>query len=83
MVMPTSKNNIGHATGRMADINYYDDEFPLLEGNGLYAAQTSGDGDCLFHSLSDQVCHPLFIYQFFAVLQSYLLCGLGLLLPWK
>ncbi|KAF8544417.1 hypothetical protein BDD12DRAFT_723801, partial [Trichophaea hybrida] len=46
----------------MADIRYYDDEFPLLEENGLYAAQTSGDGDCLFHSLSDQLyghenCH--------------------------
>lgn len=34
----------------------YSDEFPLLEGVGLYASDISGDGDCLFHALSDQVC---------------------------
>ena len=32
-----------------------DDEFPLLKANGLYASDISGDGDCLFHALSDQV----------------------------
>ncbi|PUU74493.1 hypothetical protein B9Z19DRAFT_1103433 [Tuber borchii] len=34
----------------------YSDEFPLLEGVGLYASDISGDGNCLFHALSDQVC---------------------------
>lgn len=34
----------------------YSDEFPLLEGVGLYVSDISGDGDCLFHALSDQVC---------------------------
>lgn len=34
----------------------YSDEFPLLEGVNLYASDISGDGDCLFHALSDQVC---------------------------
>ncbi|KAF8475575.1 hypothetical protein BDZ91DRAFT_709942 [Kalaharituber pfeilii] len=33
----------------------YHDEFPLLKSNGLYAADISGDGDCLFHALSDQL----------------------------
>ncbi|KAI5808964.1 hypothetical protein DFH27DRAFT_541991 [Peziza echinospora] len=32
-----------------------DDEFPLLQGNGLYASSISGDGNCLFHALSDQL----------------------------
>lgn len=70
--MPTPKiNNCrtsgpgATGTGTMAagHISYYDDEFPLLEGNGLYASQTSGDGDCLFHSLSDQVCDPFFLFS--------------------
>ncbi|RPB05953.1 cysteine proteinase [Choiromyces venosus 120613-1] len=33
----------------------YSDEFPLLEGIGLYASDISGDGNCLFHALSDQL----------------------------
>ncbi|TGZ82363.1 hypothetical protein EX30DRAFT_347709 [Ascodesmis nigricans] len=44
---------VGHA-GNMASITEYDDEFPQLETEGLYAAKTSGAGDCLFNSLSDQ-----------------------------
>lgn len=49
---------MGHNTPSSA----YDDEFPLLRSNGLYAAAISGDGDCLFHALSDQLyghenCH--------------------------
>ncbi|EPS40188.1 hypothetical protein H072_6018 [Dactylellina haptotyla CBS 200.50] len=31
------------------------DEFPLLEGLGLYASDIIGDGDCLFRSFSDQL----------------------------
>ncbi|KAK6338069.1 hypothetical protein TWF696_001540 [Orbilia brochopaga] len=31
------------------------DEHPLLAGQGLYAADIIGDGDCLFRSLSDQL----------------------------
>ncbi|PWW77724.1 hypothetical protein C7212DRAFT_177773 [Tuber magnatum] len=38
----------------------HSDEFPLLEGVGLYASDISGDGNCLFHALSDQVC-PLLL----------------------
>ncbi|KAK6331643.1 hypothetical protein TWF718_002192 [Orbilia javanica] len=30
-------------------------EFPLLEGQGLYASDIIGDGDCLFRSFSDQL----------------------------
>ncbi|KAF2103285.1 cysteine proteinase, partial [Rhizodiscina lignyota] len=30
-------------------------EFPLLSAIGLYAAQTQGDGNCLFNALSDQL----------------------------
>ena len=68
--MPAPKINNGRATGTgngtgtmaAGHISYYDDEFPLLEGNGLYASQTTGDGDCLFHSLSDQVCDPFFLF---------------------
>ncbi|KAF2739034.1 cysteine proteinase [Polyplosphaeria fusca] len=30
-------------------------EFPLLDANGLYAAPTKGDGNCLFNALSDQL----------------------------
>ncbi|KAI5799540.1 hypothetical protein FPQ18DRAFT_253444, partial [Pyronema domesticum] len=37
------------------NIELYDKEFPLLEEVGLYAKQTTGDGDCLFHALSDQL----------------------------
>lgn len=33
----------------------YSDEFPLLHSHGLYASTISGDGDCLFHALSDQL----------------------------
>ncbi|PUU79414.1 hypothetical protein B9Z19DRAFT_1125204 [Tuber borchii] len=33
----------------------YSDEFLLLEGVGLYTSDTSGDGHCLFHALSNQV----------------------------
>ncbi|KAF8417446.1 hypothetical protein EV426DRAFT_569000 [Tirmania nivea] len=33
----------------------YSDEFPLLRAHGLYASPISGDGDCLFHALSDQL----------------------------
>lgn len=33
----------------------YSDEFPLLEGVGLYTSDISGDGNCLFHTLSDQL----------------------------
>jgi hypothetical protein len=40
------------------NIELYDKEFPLLEEVGLYAKQTTGDGDCLFHALSDQVGYP-------------------------
>ncbi|KAL1640525.1 hypothetical protein SLS58_006875 [Diplodia intermedia] len=32
-----------------------DDEFPLLSGLGLYAAEILGDGNCLFNALSDQL----------------------------
>ncbi|MCJ1360633.1 MAG: hypothetical protein MMC33_010641 [Icmadophila ericetorum] len=31
------------------------DEFPLLAEYGLYAADTAGNGNCLFHALSDQL----------------------------
>ncbi|EWC47912.1 hypothetical protein DRE_02794 [Drechslerella stenobrocha 248] len=31
------------------------DEFPLLEGLGLYASDIIGDGECLFRSFSDQL----------------------------
>ncbi|KAF2265753.1 cysteine proteinase [Lojkania enalia] len=30
-------------------------EFPILDANGLYAAPTRGDGNCLFNALSDQL----------------------------
>ncbi|KAI9795670.1 MAG: hypothetical protein M1833_006911 [Piccolia ochrophora] len=33
----------------------FKDEFPSLEGQGLYAAETEGNGNCLFHALSDQI----------------------------
>ncbi|CUS14292.1 unnamed protein product [Tuber aestivum] len=33
----------------------HSEEFPLLEGVGLYASDISGDGNCLFHALSDQL----------------------------
>lgn len=52
--MTASAHNI-QLSSIMTHICLYDDEFPLLEDNGLYAAQTSGDGDCLFHALSDQL----------------------------
>jgi hypothetical protein len=69
--MPAHKN-IGHAgNSEMANITKHDDEFPMLEGLGLYAAPTPGDGNCLFHSLSDQVCNP--IPALFRIVQS-LLC---------
>jgi len=56
----TAPGDIGGAgSSNMDIISLYDNEFPLLKVNGLYAALTSGDGDCLFHSLSDQVCLPL------------------------
>ncbi|KAF2723850.1 cysteine proteinase [Polychaeton citri CBS 116435] len=32
-----------------------DEEFPLLASLGLYTANTRGDGNCLFHALSDQL----------------------------
>ncbi|KAI9679344.1 MAG: hypothetical protein M1817_005364 [Caeruleum heppii] len=31
------------------------EEFPLLAGQGLYAADIRGDGNCLFNALSDQI----------------------------
>ncbi|KAI5842999.1 hypothetical protein DFP73DRAFT_90931 [Morchella snyderi] len=34
---------------------HYSEEFPLLAGVGLYASDISGDGNCLFHALSDQI----------------------------
>ena len=68
----SAPKNIGHAgSGRMANISLYDNEFPLLRVNGLYAALTSGDGDCLFHSLSDQVCHPFPLALGFALLHNF------------
>ncbi|KAG8627790.1 hypothetical protein KVT40_003663 [Elsinoe batatas] len=33
----------------------YEDEFPVLSDLGLYAAKTTGDGNCLFYALSDQL----------------------------
>jgi OTU domain-containing protein 3 len=33
----------------------YEDEFPLLAIEGLYASEIRGDGNCLFNALSDQV----------------------------
>ncbi|KAG0134294.1 hypothetical protein HOY82DRAFT_638087 [Tuber indicum] len=44
----------------------YSDEFPLLEGVGLYASDISGDGNCLFHALSDQARPLLPIHTFCA-----------------
>lgn len=44
----------GHARS-MASIERYDKEFPKLKDFNLYAATTSGAGNCLFHALSDQV----------------------------
>lgn len=35
--------------------SHYSEEFPLLAGVGLYASDISGDGNCLFHALSDQI----------------------------
>ena len=53
--MPTSKINNGRATGTVngtgmmaaGHINYYNDGFPLLEGNWLCASQTTGTGIAL------------------------------------
>lgn len=41
----------------------YADEFPLLASIGLYATPTSGEGNCLFHALSDQVCTLLLFFH--------------------
>jgi hypothetical protein len=51
----------GHVGRMVVDISYYDREFPLLVQVGLYATRTSGKGNCLFHSLSDQVCDFSFV----------------------
>ncbi|KAL8953425.1 MAG: hypothetical protein Q9222_000738 [Ikaeria aurantiellina] len=32
-----------------------DNEFPLLKAAGLYVVHTAGNGNCLFHALSDQL----------------------------
>ncbi|MCJ1311976.1 hypothetical protein MMC25_005650 [Agyrium rufum] len=37
------------------DLRYRNDEFPLLESIGLYTVDTDGNGNCLFHALSDQL----------------------------
>ncbi|RPB28282.1 cysteine proteinase [Terfezia boudieri ATCC MYA-4762] len=52
--LPPSPTPLSLTSPSMVEADYAD-EFPLLRSYGLYASPISGDGDCLFHALSDQL----------------------------